>query len=397
MTDVPDREVGAFPHLERPAVVLEPERPRRVARHPGKTLFRSQPEEPGGQRHGLGKRAERRRSRVAVGGQRDRDSVPAQRPDRRAAALAERQKGPGKQHRHRSGSRERFDPRLRGVLQMVGGQRPEARRERRPAAVGPLVRVQLDRQPKSPGTFEQPRELRGAEGNGLAETVDGVREAFRGHAGKQLIANEGQVVVGPSPELRWDGVRRQERGFHRQPGGAAEAARHFEHPDLGVEVQPVPGLDLHGGRALAGHRLQAAQSAPEELLGRGGPGGPQGGHDPATGGGQFLVARSSETRLELAPPVAAEDQVRVAVDQGGRDPAPLERACLLRPMGRKFRFRPDPGDLAVPDRERPAVDRTVRIGSAGAHRCDARTGQQQIPAVHVFARQYPVPSFRKRR
>ena len=177
-------------------------------------------------------------------------------------------------------------------------------------------------------------------------------------------------------------MRRQERGPNGQPRGAAEPARHFQHPDLGIAVQSVPGLDLDRGGSLLGHRLQPAERASVELFRGGRPGGAHRGHDPAAGGRQLFVARASEPRLELGAPISPEDEMGVAIDQRRGEPASLERSGLRRLVRRKVRTRPDPGDLPVPDRERPVLDRAVRVRRTGPHRRDARVGQQQVRGAH---------------
>ena len=92
---------------------------------------------------------------------------------------------------------------------MVGGERSEARRERRPATVGQLVRMQLDRQAQFAGALEERGDLDGAEGDLLALGVDGVRETAARHLRQQHVRDETQILHGPPPEFRRDGVRRE--------------------------------------------------------------------------------------------------------------------------------------------------------------------------------------------
>ena len=265
---------------------------------------------------------------------------------------------------------------------MVGGECPEAGREFRAASVAQLIGMQLDRQPKRPGALEQTRDLRRVERNPFAEGVHGIGKTRLDHPWHQFATDERQVIVRPSRELRGHRVRRQERGPHGQPRGAAEPARHFQHPDLGIAVQSVPGLDLDRGGSLLGHRLQPGERASVELFRGGRPGGAHRGHDPAAGGRQFFVARASEPRLELGAPISPEDEVGVAVDQRRGDPTSVKRPGLRRLVRRKVGTRPDPGDLPVPDRERPVFDHGVRVRCTGPHRRDARVGQQQVRGLH---------------
>src|SRR5207253_10534851 len=92
--------------------------------------------------------------------------------------------------------------------------------------------------------------------------------------------------------------------------------------------KPVARLDLHGGHALGEQRPQAPARGGEEFVLARRARGTHGGNDAATGARDLLVARSGQARLELARAVAGPDQVRVAVDESGRDEGALRIVFL---------------------------------------------------------------------
>src|SRR5690606_17133780 len=114
----------------------------------------------------------------------------------------------------------------------------------------------------------------------------------------------------------------------------------------------------------------------EGVLG-GGAGGGHGGDDAAAGAGDLLVGRPVEALLELAGAVAAEDQVGVAVDQAGGDPAAVEAVGFHRVMHRQVGARTGEGDAAVLDQDGAVLDRAKR-GAAGDHGGQSAVGEEEI-------------------
>src|SRR5690606_38355162 len=85
--------------------------------------------------------------------------------------------------------------------------------------------------------------------------------------------------------------------------------------------QPVAGLDLDGGDALGQHRVQPGQGGLQQCRIVGFAGSAHGGDDAAAGAGDVGVAHALQALLELVGAVAGVDEVGVAVDQAGADPA----------------------------------------------------------------------------
>ena len=181
------------------------------------------------------------------------------------------------------------------------------------------------------------------------------------------------------------GVRGEQGRADAEPGRFAEPASHPQHLELGVEVQAVTGLDLDGCHALASKRLQPGQRVGVQLVLAGRAGGRHGGQDAAAFSRYFFVADAAKPPLVFLGPLAAEDEVRMTVDEGGRHPAPGQGACFRRCPGREFRRGADPVDDAVANRDCAVVDRAV-IGLALPHRGDAGVGQQQVPFAHQCLR-----------
>ena len=160
----------------------------------------------------------------------------------------------------------------------------------------------------------------------------------------------------------------EERGADRNLPLAAEAARGRKLPDLGLGVEAIAGLDLDGGRALADQRVQPRQRAGDEFgfarVARGG----HGRDDTAARARDFFIARALQAQLEFVRAVAAIDEMGVAIDQAGRDPAafaidPLDRVRIRR----KIRLRAGIDNAAIARRDHAMLD-LAEIGTVGAHR-----------------------------
>ena len=96
------------------------------------------------------------------------------------------------------------------------------------------------------------------------------------------------------------------------------------------------------------------------MAGVGGAGGADAGDDAAAGCGDLGVADAGEALLELGGAVAAEDQVGVAVDEAGGDPA-AGAVDAAHGAGRAV-GRAGIDDAPVPRRHRATLDRGARHG-----------------------------------
>ena len=89
--------------------------------------------------------------------------------------------------RQQNGSRAGFgqgaNAVCRRVLEVVGGQRTEARREFCASTVAQLVGMKFDSQVEFARAREQPLDLPGIERDGLAVSVDGIGETLAGGGG----------------------------------------------------------------------------------------------------------------------------------------------------------------------------------------------------------------------
>ena len=74
-------------------------------------------------------------------------------------------------HRDRPRRRHRGRVGVVRVFEMIGGQRAERAASARAAQVRELLGMKLDRQPEFPRPPEDPRDLRGVEGDAFAEAV----------------------------------------------------------------------------------------------------------------------------------------------------------------------------------------------------------------------------------
>src|SRR6185369_356575 len=103
----------------------------------------------------------------------------------------------------------------------------------------------------------------------------------------------------------------------------------LQQAQFALWIEPIAGLDLDC-RATASHqRVKAASALIEQLLVRRGRGAFHGRRDAATRFRNLLVGRAGAAHRMLVGAGAAEDEMRVAVDQPRRDPRAAERDHVL--------------------------------------------------------------------
>ncbi len=119
----------------------------------------------------------------------------------------------------------------------------------------------------------------------------------------------------------------------------------------------MAGLDLDRGDALGHQRRHALGGAGDQLVLAGGAGRLDRRDDTAARLGDLLVGGALEPQLELVRPVAAIDDMGVAVDQPRCHPAPLEVDARLSGTG--ILARAHPGDLVAADPDRRILDRAI--------------------------------------
>ena len=228
---------------------------------------------------------------------------------------------------------------------------PSSTASRTPLTVAELVAVHPHAEAGGRAGLEHASGLLGRERAALAERVDPAR--VRGARGEHLADDEVDVRVGGSvgvaverrvlAELERHHVRAEERDLVGDLAGESHEAL------LVGDGEAVARLDLERRRAL---RVQLGDEAGEPgtqlVVGRGTRG--RDGRADAAG----LVALPGHARGELLGAVAAEHEVRVAVDEAGDDRAAADVDDL---------------DIGVPDAcgaPRPRADPRARRGARGA-------------------------------
>ena len=179
-------------------------------------------------------------------------------------------------------------------------------------------------QPVARGGLEDASRLVRAEHPVLAEDVAEPRPAVGGHPGELVLDHRPDVrlrAVGARAELGRDRVRAEVRRHDLDRALATELIRRLDQPDLGLEVEAVARLGLDGRDAVAEHLVEPAPAVGEQRLGRGLA---RRGHrrqDPAAGLEDLEIAGAALAHLPLALAGAREQEVRVRIDQAGRDRA----------------------------------------------------------------------------
>lgn len=354
--DVPDGEVAGLPGLQRADPVEAAERAGGFAGDAGQALVDGETEQRGRHVHRQQQRGERRGAGIAVGGDRDGNAVPAQQVDRRLVRLADEIEGTGQQHGHGAGSGQGGGARLVDIFQVIGRLRAEPGGQCSTLLVGELLGVQLHRQAVRNGGLKHARDLLRCETDGLAEGIDRVGEARGGDGRQHVAADEVDIGVFVSGRLGRHRMGAEEGRRHRERPDLAQPPRRLQRLHLALAFQAVARFHLQGGDALGDQRIDARQGRRQQLVLARGPRRLHGRDDAAARPRQLLVGGAGQAQLELVRPVAAMDDVGVAIDQAGRDPAAGAVHDLGRRESGRLGLRAGIDDVAAATGDQAPVD-----------------------------------------
>ena len=185
-------------------------------------------------------------------------------------------------------------------------------------------------------------------------------------------------MVAPVAPVGGKGVQGKQRRHDAHRPVLAEFPRDLEQANLAFGIEPIARFDLDR-RAATGHqRMQPAAALSQQFLVGRGARLRHGRCDPAAGFRDFLIGRAGAAHRVLVGARAAEDEVRVAVDQAGRDPGAAQRVDLLRAITGELGPLADADDPAVGDPHRAILDNP----EAGAfERGDVAVDEQPVPHV----------------
>ena len=146
--------------------------------------------------------------------------------------------------------------------------------------------------------------------------------------------------------------------------------------------QAVARLDLHCGDALGHELLQARQTLLQQFVSAGSAGVFYSGGNAAALAGDVFVAGATQALFKLGSPVAAVNQVGVAVNQAGGDERASGVVCLLAllaQLGWQIGQTPDPAQVLAFNHQRAIFYQSVGfcgLGLQGGQRAVLPKGQR---------------------
>src|ERR1700733_7566260 len=201
--------------------------------------------------------------------------------------------------------------------------------------------MQLDRKPCAFRDCEHAGDLVGRERNPLAKPIDGVNQTFvrqRWDHRVRDISDIGVTFVGKFGRQR---MRAEERCSDRDITLFGEPACGAEQLTLGVKVEPIAGFDFDRANALGDKSVQSHERRSDELLFARGASRPHGGKYAAAFAGDLFIRCAGEPQLEFVRSIASVNEVGMAIDQSGCNPATLavDDAGAVAPCRRNLGLR----------------------------------------------------------
>ena len=152
-------------------------------------------------------------------------------------------------------------------------------------------------------------------------------------------------------------MRAEEGRADRDVALIGEVARDAERFAFGGEIEPIAGFDFDRAYALGDQGVETLQRRARKLVLACGAGRAHGGENAAAFARDLFVACARKPHLEFVRPVAAVDEMGVAVDEGGRDPAAFAIDAPLSGMRRrKLALRACESDTSVAGGDRAGLD-----------------------------------------
>jgi len=224
---------------------------------------------------------------------------------------------------------------------MIGRKRAIGGGEFGAAEIRELLCMKLDGNTERTGLVEDPPYLVHREGDAFAEAVYCIDEALGMRPFKSGQDHLGNVI--PVSPLVFDGRRMGAEIGGDDPHWAnllksSGSAQHFQ---LRLDIEAIAGLDLDGGDTFRDQCVEPRQRGFDQSFDGERVGRLHGGDDAAAGTRNLFIGRALEAHLEFARPVAAIDDMRVAIDEAGCDPTSLKIGDLgiLDQLSGQFAFR----------------------------------------------------------
>ena len=244
--------------------------------------------------------------------------------------------------------------------------------------------------------LEQALDLVGREGDRLAKSIDAGRDTLLRSGRNQLVDDLADIMGAAVALVGGQRVEREQGGNDPHRFALTKLTGDPEQPQLALRVETIAGLDLDGRAAAAHQRVQAAPALLKQLVVGCAGGALHGRGDAAARLGDLLVGRAGAAHRMLVGAGAAEDEVRVAVDQAGRDPGAAERDDLLRAKARKLGALADADDLAVGNPDRAILDQAERIARRAPRRSRSCSRRAAGPTCSSLRRALLLRSKRER-
>ena len=167
-------------------------------------------------------------------------------------------------------------------------------------------------------------------GDALAETVDRIDKPGLMSGRQGLLRNELHIAGAVVAIVRRKGMgaKKGRRDLDRQ--ALAEFARHLQHLQLGLDIEPVARLDLDRRDALGQEIFEPPRGRGEKLLLARRARRLDRRQDAAARLGDLGIGDAVEPHLEFSRPIAAIDEMGVAIDEAGGEQSAAAIDLLAR-------------------------------------------------------------------
>ena len=177
--------------------------------------------------------------------------------------------------------------------------------------------MKLDRQPQAFRRLKNQFNLFNRERNAFTECINGIHQTVREGCRKRLIANEFQVLFTVLLKLLRQCMSAQKTGPDIDRPGPTQASGDAQHLQFRVHVEPVARLDLDRRDTLGQQGIEALQCGRIKVRFACQARGAHRGGDAAACHRDLGIGDAGQAQFELIGPVAAMDQMGMAVDETG--------------------------------------------------------------------------------